>query len=402
MTEVKTVGNVGIATQPALLVSDIFPPKTGGSGRWFWEIYRRLPRAEFLVAASEHPDAAAIDAAHDLRVHRLPLEIRNRAISNWSSLKHYLHIARQVRRLAKQEGVKMIHAARPLSEGLVARLVRLRTGIPYCCYTHGEDINIATTSRELRWLTRRVLRGASAIIANSNFTRELLLKEWSVPAEKVRLLHPGVDCEYFQPAAPDAEIRKRFGWDGRQVVLTVGRLQRRKGQDVMIEVVAKLRDRFPNVLYAIVGDGEERARLEEKVTQLGVASQVQFMGEVKDEELRHCYQQCDIFALANRAVGKDVEGFGMVLLEAQACGRPVLTGASGGTAETMRNGETGVVVACDHPDEPAAALAELLADREKLDRMGRAGREWVVGKFDWPVLAAEAQKIFAAAAGKVL
>jgi phosphatidylinositol alpha-1,6-mannosyltransferase len=382
---------------PTLLLSAIFPPTTGGSGRWFWEIYRRLPRADYLVAAGAHPDAAAFDANHDLRVARLPLEMRNRAISSWGSLKHYLRTARSVRRLARQEGVMMIHAARPLSEGLVARVVRFRTGIPYCCYTHGEDINIATTSRELKWLTRRVLRGATAVIANSGFTRDLLLKEWAVPPEKVRLLHPGVDCDYFRPAPPDADVRKRFGWDGRQVILTVGRLQRRKGQDVLIEAVAGLRDRFPNVLYAIIGAGEERTRLTEMVARLGAGGHVQFLGELKDADLLRCYQQCDLFALPNRAVGKDVEGFGMVLLEAQACGRPVLAGASGGTAETMNPGETGVLVACDRPDEPAAALAELLADAERLDRMGRAGREWVEGKFNWPALAAEAQRTFEAA-----
>jgi phosphatidylinositol alpha-1,6-mannosyltransferase len=325
---------------------------------------------------------------------RLPLETRNRAVSNWASLKHYARTARSVRRLAKQEGVRMIHAARPLLEGLVARLVKLRTGIPYCCYTHGEDINIATTSRELRWLTRRVLRGASAVIANSNFTRELLLKEWGVPSEKVRLLHPGVDCDYFRPAARDEEARRRLGWSGRRVVLTVGRLQRRKGQDVMIEVVARLRERFPDLLYAVVGDGLERQHLGELVAKLGVGSHVQFLGEVKDAELLRCYQQCDVFALANRAVGKDVEGFGMVLLEAQACGRPVLTGNSGGTAETIRPNESGLVVPCDRPAEPAAALAELLGDSARLDRMGRVGREWVAGKFDWPILAAEAKAIF--------
>jgi phosphatidyl-myo-inositol dimannoside synthase len=382
-----------------LLVSNIFPPKTGGSGRWFWEIYRRLPRENFLVAAGEHPDAPAFDATHNLRVTRLPLEMRNRAISNWRSLKHYVRTVRAVRRLAKQENVGMIHAARPLSEGLVARMVRLRTGIPYCCYTHGEDINIATTSRELKWLTRRVLRIANAVIANSNFTRDLLLNDWGIPPERVRLLHPGVDCEYFRPAPPDAEVRKRLGWEGRQVILTVGRLQRRKGQDVMIEVVARLRERFPNVLYAVVGDGDERPRLNDIVARLGVAPHVQFLGEVKDSELLHCYQQCDVFALPNRAVGKDVEGFGMVLLEAQACGRPVLTGASGGTAETMRNGETGVVVACDRADEPATALAQMLDDGEKLDRMGRAGREWVGGKFNWPALASEARGVFASCVG---
>lgn len=388
------------ATGPTLLLSDIFPPKTGGSGRWFWEIYRRLPRTDYLVAAGEHPQQAAFDAEHDLRVIRLPLEMRNRELRNWTSFKHYLRTTRAVRRLVKQERVKMIHAARPLSEGLVARAVKALTGVPYCCYTHGEDINVATTSRELRWLTKRVLRGAAAIVANSNFTRDLLLKEWAAPAERVKLLHPGADCDYFRPAPPDADVRNRLGWEGRRVVLTVGRLQRRKGQDTMIEVVARLCERFPDLLYAIIGDGEERARLAEMASRLGVSAHVQFLGEVKDAELLHCYQQADVFALANRQIGKDVEGFGMVLLESQACGRPVLTGASGGTAETLKPGESGVVVSCDRPDEPAAALAELLTDRARLDRMGRAGREWVRGKFDWPILAAEAQKTFAELANR--
>ncbi len=385
---------------PTLLLSDIFPPKTGGSGRWFWEIYRRLPRAGYLVAAGEHPQQAAFDAEHDMRVLRLPLEMRDRALRNWTSFKHYWRTTRTVRRLVKHERVTMIHAARPLSEGLVARAVKLLTGVPYCCYTHGEDINVATTSRELMWLTRRVLRGATAIIANSNFTRDLLLKEWAVPPERVRLLHPGVDCGYFQPAAPDSEVRKRLGWNERRVVLTVGRLQRRKGQDTMIEVVARLRARFPDLLYAIIGDGADRAYLADLVARLGVGDCVQFMGEIQDAELLHCYQQCDVFALANRTIGKDVEGFGMVLLEAQACGRPVLAGTSGGTAETLRPNESGTVVSCDRADEPAAALAELLTDRDRLDRMGRAGRAWVAGKFDWPILAAETQQVFAELAAK--
>lgn len=382
-------------TGPTLLLSDIFPPKTGGSGRWFWEIYRRLPRENVLVAAGEHPRAAAFDSAHDVRVLRLPLEMRDRSPRSLTSLKHYLRTARAVREVVKRERVAMIHAARPLSEGLVARMVKLRTGTPYVCYSHGEDINIATTSRELRWLTRRVLSGATAIIANSNFTRDLLLREWGVPPERVRLLHPGVDCEYFRPAAPDASVRERLGWGDRRVVLTAGRLQRRKGQDTMIEAVARLRERFPDLLYAIIGDGEERARLVELAAKLGATSHVKFMGEIADADLLHCYQQCDVFALANRTIGKDVEGFGMVLLEAQSCGRPVLTGASGGTAETLRPNASGVVVPCDRPDEPAAALAELLADRAQLDRMGEAGRAWVAGKFDWPILAAEAQEVFA-------
>lgn len=378
-----------------LLISDIFPPKNGGSGRWFWEIYRRLPREHYVLAAGEHAKAAQFDSEHNAHVVRLPLEMRNRSPRSFASFKHYLRTVRAVRGIVKRERVTMIHAARPLSEGLVARLVKLRTGTPYVCYSHGEDINIATTSRELRWLTNRVLRGATAVIANSNFTRDLLLKEWGMPPERVKLLHPGVDCTYFCPAEPDAAARERLGWTGRRVVLTAGRLQRRKGQDTMIEVTARLRERFPDLLLAIIGAGEERARLEDMVTRLGVSNHVKFMGELSDADLLHCYQQCDVFALANRTIGKDVEGFGMVLLEAQSCGRPVLAGASGGTAETLRPNESGVVVPCDRPDEPTAALAELLSDPAKLSAMGLSGRAWVAGKFDWPILAAEAQKLFA-------
>ena len=121
---------------------------------------------------------------------------------------------------------------------------------------------------------------------------------------------------------------------------------------------------------------------------------VQFLGEPDDTRLVACYQQCDLFVLPNRAVGKDIEGFGMVLLEAQACGRPVVAGDSGGTAETMRIPETGRVVCCDGPDELGALVAELLADPALRNRMGEAGRQWVSARFDWQVLTAQADILF--------
>ncbi|MCS6866298.1 MAG: glycosyltransferase family 4 protein [Gemmataceae bacterium] len=377
-----------------LLVSDIFPPHVGGTGRWFWEIYRRWPRSEFAIAAGEHPQAAEFDTTHDLRVFRFPLAMTSRGIRSWSNMRHYLRLARGIRQLVRPQGVHLLHAARPLPEGLISLLVKWQTGIPYCCNTQGEDINIATTSRELRWLTHRVLRGASAIIPCSQFTRELLRNEWNVPTEKIRLLYPGVDCDFFQPAPRNDEVREQLGWRGRLVILTVGRLQRRKGHDVMIEAIARLRERFPTILYAIAGDGEERERLTTLVSQWHLAAQVQLLGTLDDTALLRCYQQCDLFALPNRAVGKDVEGFGMVLLEAQACGRPVLAGASGGTAETLRHGETGVCVPCERADNLAASVAELLTDPDRLERMGRAGRSWVEKHFHWPSRAAEAYELF--------
>jgi phosphatidylinositol alpha-1,6-mannosyltransferase len=203
-----------------------------------------------------------------------------------------------------------------------------------------------------------------------------------------------MDAQRFTPAPPDPEVRRRLGWDGRTVILTAGRLQKRKGQDQMILALPRIRRDFPNVLYAIVGDGEERTNLESLVAREGLGEHVQFCGEVSDQDLIHCYQQCDLFVLPNRQVGQDIEGFGMVLVEAQACGKPVVAGASGGTAETMRVPETGRIVCCEGPDLLAEVVVSLLTDLDLRTRMGEAARVWAVENFDWATLSRQAASLF--------
>jgi phosphatidylinositol alpha-1,6-mannosyltransferase len=163
----------------------------------------------------------------------------------------------------------------------------------------------------------------------------------------------------------------------------------------MILALGTIREAFPDVLYAIVGHGEERDSLESLVARSGAGDHVQFLGEVDDDTLIACYQQCDLFVLPNRQVGRDIEGFGIVLLEAQACGKPVVAGASGGTAETMRIPETGRVVPCDDPRKLAGLVSELLADRDRLCCMGEAARRHAVDRFDYARLSEQAQHIFA-------
>jgi phosphatidylinositol alpha-1,6-mannosyltransferase len=377
-----------------MLVSENFPPRTGGSGRWFWEIYRRLPRAQVFIAAGEHPRQEEFDGGHDLCVARLPLTLREWGVLSLEGLRGYAAAVRRLRRLVRHQGVRAVHCGRCLPEGLMGMALRWLTGVPYACYVHGEDVSCATTSREQHFLARRVLWHAEFVIANSHNTARILLGDWRLPPQRVRVLHPGVDTERFVPAARDYGVRARLGWGERRVVLTVGRLQQRKGQDMMIRALPALRRAVPDVLYAILGDGKERAALEQLARQEGVRESVQFLGEADDATLVRCYQQCDLFALPNRQVGVDIEGFGMVLLEAQACGRPVLAGASGGTAETMRLPQTGRIVSCDGPEELSRALTELLPRPELLQRMGAAGRAWVVERFDWGTLTRQAERLF--------
>jgi phosphatidylinositol alpha-1,6-mannosyltransferase len=379
----------------SLLVTEVFPPRTGGSGRWFWEVYRRLPRGSYVVAAGEHPRQDEFDRTHDLRLLRLPLTFSTWGVASRAGLRQYVGMARSLLRLARAEGAGMLHCGKALPEGFLAWMLKRWCGLPYLCYVHGEELNLAAASRELAWLTRRALHGAAFVIANSRNTEALLRGNWGLPPERVRVLHPGVDASYFVPAPRDPGSRARIGWGERPVVLTVGRLQKRKGHDMMIRALAEVRRSVPEVLYAIVGDGEEREALETLVDAGGLRQHVQFLGELDDAGLLICYQQCDLFVLPNRQVGQDIEGFGMVLVEAQACGRPVVAGASGGTAETLRVPATGRLAAAEEPLALAEVVADLLRQPELREQMGRAARRWAAERFDWSALTRQGRQLFA-------
>lgn len=383
-----------------LLLSEIFPPKHGGSGRWFWEIYSRLPRESFAIVAGTDSNQDAFDATHDLRLTRASLAMPQWGLRSFRALRDYVRIVRTVRRAMKRQGATHLHVGRCLPEGWVAWLLKRLCGVSYTCFVHGEDVETAASSRELSFMVRRILSGADRLIANSQNTARLLREGWDVPSERITVLYPGCDTTRFVPASRDSAVRQQLGWGNRPTVLTVGRLQKRKGHDVLIQSLPFVREAIPDVLYAIIGDGEERPRLEKITQELGLTDHVRFLGEVDDLTMIRCYQQCDLFALPNRQVGRDIEGFGMVLVEAQSCGRPVLAGASGGTRETMLPGETGEVVACESPETLAPVLTSLLLNPLRLEMMGRAARDHVTARFDWGSLAAGAADVFSGARGE--
>ncbi len=415
-----------------LLLSEIFPPKIGGSGRWFWEIYRRLSRETYIIAAGQDVQQDEFDQTHDLRLTRVPLTLGAWGICSWRGFRGYGKAYRAVRRIVKRENIDRLHCGRVLPEGWIARRLNRRYGLPYVCYVHGEEMSYGKASREMRWMMRRVLARCEFVIANSQNTAAILLDGW-VPKEKIKILHPGADTERFVPALRDAGVRSKLGWDNRTVLLTVGRLQKRKGQDQLIRALPPIRRTVPDVLYAIIGDGDQRRTLEGLVQQLNLQDCVQFRGETPDEELIQSYQQCDLFVLPNREIDGDIEGFSMVLVEAQACGKPVVAGASGGTAETMRledqtgeSGErraesgkleavvrsqeseasrigddspltdvpTGRLVDCTNPEPLAQTVVDLLNDSSLCERMGKAAQQWADKHFSWASLSQQAEALF--------
>ncbi len=379
-----------------LLISEIFPPRHGGSGRWFIELYSRLPREDYLIAAGEVEGSAATDEGlrNKLQVSRIPLSSSSWGLRSLTGLRFYWSAYRHLKTLVKAHKIRTVHCGRCLPEGVMGLMLNLRFRLPYLCYVHGEDVQTASASRELSWLIRRVFGRASRLIANSHNTANTLCEQWGVDRQKIEILHPGMDANRFVPAAPDPAFRQSMGWTDRTVILTVGRLQRRKGHDMLIGALPKLLERHPKLLYAIVGDGDQRERLESLVADAELGDHVAFLGELSDEDMIRCYQQCTLFALPNRTDGYDIEGFGMVLAEAQSCAKAVLAGDSGGTRETMIVGESGLIVDCTRADPLADALDGLLSDPGRLQSMGKQGREHVSKHLDWAPHAERAQQIF--------
>jgi len=280
-----------------------------------------------------------------------------------------------------------------LPEGLVAWWIHRLKGIPYVLYAHGEEILFTQVSRKFSWLVPRVYNGAAVVIANSSNT-ETLLNRIGVTPKHIHVIHPGVEAKVFCGHSENpGRVRKQYGLGKSEVLLTVGRLQRRKGQDAVIKALPKVHEKNPGVKYVIVGEGEDRAYLEHLTRDVGVESSVVFVGRVENEELPAFYAACDMFVMPNRQIGGDIEGFGMVFLEANAAGKPVIGGKSGGTNEAILDGKTGCRVDGENVDEIADAILSLLAHPDDARRMGAEGRKWVQNNCSWEAVVEQTQKV---------
>ena len=376
-----------------LLLTENFPPKEGGSGRWFWELYSRLPNDKVLIVANDTPEGREFDKTHELDIVRIELESTEWGLASTRGLGFYWETIRKVLKLIKGHGIEEVHCGRVIPEGVIARALKLLAGARYNCFVHGEDVETAATSREHSLLVKNVCKNASMLICNSQNTANIVSKLGFDSGSKCEVLHPGVDTSRFEVAAPDTSFRQKMGWSGKRVLLTVGRLQRRKGQDFLIKSMPALLNEFPDLFYAVVGRGECYDELISLVDQHELHDNVCVYPDMDDEALIKCYQQCDIFILPNRTIDNDIEGFGMVLVEAQVCGKPVIAGDSGGTRETMNIGKTGHIIDCSSTENLLNGLSPILRNREIVD--GEVDiADYAKNRFNWDQHVAKAKRLF--------
>jgi phosphatidyl-myo-inositol dimannoside synthase len=365
-----------------LLISEVFPPRVGGTARWFYEVYSRYPAGEAFVLTDYQRGDEEADKHSTLPLIRTPLNMEDWGFLRKQSAAQYWHYMQVARKLVRKENIHAVHCARVMPEGVIAYLLRKVSGVQYCVYAHGEEIGTALSSRQLTLLMKLVYRNAGTIIANSQCTR-ILLRKVGVPDDKISIISPGVDTSRFNPDGADVS-RKQLGLWGYTVLLSVGRLQRRKGHDMVIKALPSLAARVPNIRYVIVGVGEEEAKLLEAAKKTHVDHLVHFAGRVPEDQLPDFYRACDMFVLPNREdINQDIEGFGIVFLEANACAKPVIGGRSGGTSDAIIQGETGLLVNGENPQEIADAIFELAGNRAKAAEMGLRGRTRAIESFGW-------------------
>lgn len=350
-----------------LLVTLGFPPARGGIQSWLYQ--RAMLIAErVIVVAPAVRGAREFDARQPFPILRWPA--LGGGIAGWRRLTQFLFPLWMISSLRRHYRFRMVECGQALPFGLAARLIRSWWGIPYRIWAFGDDIRKPALRVWARPFLDMALQGADRVLAISAYTRELV-GMMGYPQEKTDVIYPFLGISDARNTTLSA---RRAG----PILLTVARLEQRKGVHVVLSLVPRLRRRFPNLQYWIVGDGPERRRLETQAKKLGIADAVRFWGDVPDADLPAVYAASDLFVLLPTPDERDgqVEGFGIVYLEAAAYGVPSVTWHTGGVPEAVRDGVTGVVVLAGDVDSAGEAVEQLLGDPALRGEMASAARAY--------------------------
>lgn len=367
-------------TSRTLVVTNDFPPRAGGIQAFVHGVLMHQPADSVVVYAPAWKRSEQFDAQQPFPVirHRTSLMLPEPTVLN------------RARQIAQEYGCDRVlfGAAAPL--GLLAPRLRARGMGPIVAMTHGHEAAWATTPGA-RSVLRSIGDSVDTVTYLGEYTRRRIASAMRPEAAaRMRRLVPGVDIGTFNPSVrPDgAALRSELGLADRPVVVCVSRLMPRKGQDTLIRALPEVQRRMPDAALLIVGGGPYRSRLEGAARDEGVGDSVVFTGTVPWEALPAHYAAGDVFAMPcrTRNRGWDVEGLGIVYLEAGAIGLPVIAGDSGGAPDAVLDSRTGYVVDGRDVGQVARRLTELLGDPELASRMGGRGRAWVEREWTWPTV----------------
>jgi len=382
-----------------LLVASNFPPVVGGSSTVYQNLCAVAGGALGVLTARRdyrtrrpHDEAEAADAGADYPITRVELVRPELAPAGGrrpplplrlaSDLGLMVRVLITLRGLLRRHRYRAVIVGELIYGGWIGLAARYLFRRPYLVYVHGEELagTGAGLSERLKGL---YLRQAAAVVAVSRFTRQTLIERFALAPERIACIPNGVDARRFGPRPAAEALTRRYRLAGKKVFVSVGRLIPRKGFDMTLRALPRVLEAEPLAHYLIVGEGPSRGPLERLAAELRLRDHVSFCGQVGDDELAEHYALGRVFVMANRRMPDgDTEGFGLVFLEANACGLPVIAGRAGGTGDAVSDGENGLVVDGTDIDAIAGAMLRLLRDEDLYRTLRRKGLERA-GKSDW-------------------
>ncbi|HTK05510.1 MAG TPA: glycosyltransferase family 4 protein [Candidatus Eisenbacteria bacterium] len=357
-----------------------YPPQTGGIATYLENLVACFPKGSMHVLAPETKDRTTHEA--DMKS-EIPIYRRD-LLAKWIRPR-WLAALYWTNWLRKKEHADLLVVSHLLPMGQIARILKKKRGLKYAVIVHGMDVALALQAGGgKRKRAKAILADAEIVVANSMYTAGLA-ESAGAPKEKIMVVRPSPSFPGYLTITPEhvAETRAKYGFDPTFTLLSLGRLVARKGFAEAIEAIALLKERGRTARLVIAGDGPERKKLEKLVEAKGVADRVGFVGKVPDEDVPALFGACDAFVMAPKSIGPDVEGFGIVYLEANLMGKPVIGSRAGGVPEAVKDGETGLLV---NPGDPAAiadAIVRLMDDPTYASMLGQTGRRRVMQEFDW-------------------
>ena len=364
-----------------VLLAIDFPPVLGGISNFLFNVYRQFDLLQMTLIAPQHPDAERFDSAQSYSVERFRPAIDVPGIRGaWQVWRMYGEAAK----LVKRNPDLVLHCGH-VNAAVAARKLKRRYGTPYLLWTYALEI----MDERLRASILPAMREADLVITISEFTSAFVASA-GVPQSRIVKIRPGADPTHFRPGLDCRELAQRLGVFGKPTLLTVARIvkaNRYKGHDVVLRALATVKRAVPDVAYVIVGEGDDLDYLDRLARECGVRENVIFAGRVSDEELPLLYNACDVFIMCSREDrsrrGILAEGFGIALVEASACGKPVIAGKSGGVPDAVQDGRTGLLVNPDDSEAVAAAIVKVLREPGVAKTMGENGRKWVESEMNW-------------------
>lgn len=369
-----------------LIITIDFPPTIGGVQNYIYNLFNNIKKKkDFIVLAPIVDGCEEFDRKQDFKIYRK--KYSGNYVVNLIKIFYYT-----TNIIKKKRYIKLIHCIHVFPTGIVAYFINKIFKKKYIIYTYAKDITFPKSFFFSKLLLKKILKNSHRIITISDFTKNEML-ELGIEREKIIKICPGIGINRFYKKKRKKALIKKYDLYNKKIIFSVSRLIKRKGFDMVVKSLPLVINKIPNVKYLIAGEGPEKKEIIRLAKDKNLEKYVEFIGEIKEEELIDYYNLCDIFIMPSRNIKGDTEGFGIVFLEANMCEKPVIGGNSGGIPDSIRDNVSGLLVNPLSEEDIAEKIVRILTDEGLAKRLGEEGRRRAIREFDWKNISKRFEKI---------